>query len=170
MIMRIFTLLTLFLALTSFKAEDDHKFYVSTTIVAENTRTQSVEITIKVFTDDLELALEERNNLDGQINLGEEDENEEAGRMIESYVRDSFTMTFDGRELNWAYIGSETEYDLTYIYFEITPTPRFSALDISNKILLDQYDEQVNITHIQFSGWEQTLYFDKQIPEKVITR
>lgn len=168
--MRILFLLITAISFWSFSSENDHKFYVSNTVIAENPRTNSVEITIRIFTDDLENALESTFETESPLLLGEENESEEAERFLEEYIRENFKLDFNGHPSQLLYIGKEVEYDLCYVYFEIPITPQFNALKMQNSILLDLFEEQVNITHLRFSGWEQTIYFDSKMPEQVITR
>ena len=145
-----------------------HKFYVSTTIIEENNLSNTLEITMKIFTDDLESVLEK--NKGDALFLGDEKENEFADEWIEAYLKKFFQLKFNDRSYEMKFLGKEVEYDLTYLYFEIAPLPMFTSLEIQNKILMDLYPEQVNIVHLRFSGWEQTLMIDSKRPEIVVSR
>lgn len=149
-------------------AKSDHKFYVSTTIIELNAVTGTLEITVKLFTDDLEQALQI--NSTEPIRLGDEREHPKADEWTKEYVEKHFSVRFNSRDANWSYIGKEVEFDLTYVYFEIAPIPEFNVLDIKNELLFDQFEEQVNIIHLRFPSWRQTIMFDKQRPEITINR
>lgn len=147
---------------------DLHKFYVSTTIIEENILSNSIEITIKIFSDDLERVLEK--SATEPIFLGDEKENERAEEWIELYVKKHFNLEFNDRSFEMRYLGKEVEFDLTYLYFEIAPNPGFTSLKIRNSLMMDEFEEQVNIVHLRFSGWEQRLMIDAKRPEIVVSR
>ncbi len=164
--------LFLFLLMLPFfglNAEDDlHKFYVSTTIIEENILSNSIEITIKIFSDDLETVLQKSST--DPIFLGDEKENEHTDEWIEAYVKKHFNVEFNDRSFEMRYLGKEVEFDLSFLYFEIAPNPGFTSLKIRNTLMMDEFAEQVNIVHLRFSGWEQRLMIDSKRPEIVVSR
>lgn len=164
---RLFSLAFL-MVLPFFFSGDEHKFYVSTTIIHQNTISQSLEITIKLFSDDLENALQQFT--EEPIRLGDEREHSETEEWLQNYLQSCFSLHFNDRPVVLNYIGKEVEYDLTYVYFELLNIPEFNILNIKNEILFDQFEDQVNIVHLRIDGWEQTLMFDKQRPEILINR
>jgi hypothetical protein len=166
--MKRFFSLSILVVLPLFFSGDAHKFYVSTTIIHQNTINQTLEITIKLFTDDLENALQQFT--EEPIRLGDEREHPDTEKWLEEYLRDRFKLSFNDRPVVLSYIGKEVEYDLSYVYFELLNIPDFTILNIKNEILFDMFDDQVNIVHLRIDGWEQTLMFDKRRPEISINR
>lgn len=148
----------------------DHKFYVSTTIVEENQFTGSLEITLKLFTDDLEFALKGLERF--PLNIGFENQHPQAEVRVKEYVLANFDLSFNDKDGFYTlhYVGMETENDLTFVYFEISPIPEFQVLKVKNTIFHELFDEQVNIVHLRFSGWTQRLMIDKMRPEQIISR
>ena len=166
--MKYFLSLCLLLLSSFFLSGDDHKFYVSTTIIEQNTITNSLEITIKLFTDDLEQALEKSS--ESPMCLGDEREYKEADRLIEEYLREKLELSFNDRPVYPNFIGKEVEYDLTFVYFELLSIPEFDVLTLRDEIFFELFEEQVNIIHLKLDGWEQTLMLDKREPMRVINR
>ncbi len=136
-----------------------HKFYISKTIIEYNARTQLFEITTKLFTDDLDNALSQ---LAGrEIGLGTSQEDPEANRFLEDYMKRHFSLVMDGVQTEWRWVGKETDNDLTYCYMEIYRTPVFSSLKVQNDLLVSQFPDQQNIVDLSMSGSTQTLVFYK---------
>ena len=156
------------IAFPSFFSVDEHKFYVSTTIIEQNVQLNSLEITIKLFSDDLEQALQQYS--DEPIRLGDKREHEEAERWVEEYIRERLNLNFNDHPAHLTYIGKEIEYDLSYVYFELTAIPEFNVLTIDNQLFFDLFEEQVNIVHLRLDGWEKTLMLDRRQPELIINR
>ncbi len=132
-----------------------HKFYVSNTIIQENVQSGSLEITIKIFTDDLESALFYQEGRKVKLEMGRDTKHNDA---IRTYISQHFKL-MDGNNLVYvsSYVGHETELDLTYIYLEIPNWYQQSIFRIENSILFEIYPEQVNIINLKMNTWGQTF-------------
>lgn len=153
---RIFALLLLpmlFMLMAGMSSE--HKFYVSNTIIQENVLSGSLEITIKIFTDDLESALFYQEGHKVKLEMGRDVKHNDA---IRTYILQHFKL-MDGNNLVYpsSYVGHETELDLTFIYLEIPNWHQQSVFRIENTILFEVYPEQVNIINLKMNTWGQTF-------------
>lgn len=145
-----------------------HKFYVSRTLVNHNAQNQTLEITMDIFTDDLELALEKRA---GELmRLGDEREHTRADEFVEAYLQENFEIRIDDRKLEPLFIGKQVEFDLTYCYLEYGNVQDFHTLQIKNSLLCDTYDEQSNIVDLSVSGWNEKLLFTKDSPLQTVAK
>jgi hypothetical protein len=134
----------------------DHKFYVSNTIVEQNPRTGVLEITIKLFTDDLERAIQQ----DGHPNLRlTDDENQVTNAVIQSYLEKHFWLKFQSRLTPLIYVGQEVEADLTICYFELAQLPEFNFIEVKNNLLMEIFADQKNVVDLNINGKRQTLIF-----------
>jgi hypothetical protein len=131
-----------------------HKFYISKTIIEFNTRSQQFEITSKLFTDDLELALSQMNGK--TVKLEGDDGNDV---LVESYCKQHFKCAIDGVPMEWRWVGKEVENDLTFCYFELYRKPDFTAFSVTNDLLVAQFPDQQNIVDLSVMGNTQTLVF-----------
>ena len=134
-----------------------HKFYVSLCQVDHNQETGSLEITMKIFTDDLEYGI--TGSLD-YYGLGSVEEPNEADSLIFSYIRKNFEIQVDGRVTELEYIGKEVELDVTWCYIEIEGVKDPKEITISNRMLTEIYVEQVNIVNVTISGKTRGLLLD----------
>jgi hypothetical protein len=134
----------------------DHKFYFSNTLVEQNPRTGTLEITIKLFTDDLERALQQDGHPD--IRLDGNQGNEESSA-IRSYLEKHFQLKFQSRPTSLIYVGQEVEADLTICYFELAQLPEFNFIEVKNNLLIEIFPDQKNVIDIRLRGQQQTLIF-----------
>jgi hypothetical protein len=134
----------------------DHKFYFSNTLVEQNPRTGGLEITIKLFTDDFERALQK----DGhpEIRLTGETTNE-LSAAIQSYLESHFKLNFQSKATQLIYVGQEVEADLTICYFELAQLPEFNFIEVKNNIFMEIFPDQKNVVDISMKGQRQTLIF-----------
>ena len=121
-----------------------HPFHVSVTNVDYNASAQSVEITHKIFLNDLEYALREETGK--KINLTE-DENIDS--LIQKYLSANFSISINEKKYNPTYLGKEVQSDAIWFYQEITGIKSFSTVTVKNTVLLDHLDDQTNLINIK---------------------
>ncbi len=128
-----------------------HEFYVGLSDIVYNAETRTYEITIKVFTDDLELALTEMSGK--KILLDKKEQAEELDAMVFKYVESKFAVKAkNGTALTLQRIGRETEQDVTWIYLESAPMQPLNAAVVSNTMMMEIYEKQTHIVHITQGG------------------
>lgn len=145
-----------------------HKFYVSLTEIRYNETSSRIEVSMRIFPDDLDRALEERYGVD--THLASSLEPPEADSLVGEYLRAHFSVITDGREVAFTYLGKEPESDALWCYLESEPleaTP--PDLLIRNNLLMDQFEGQVNIIQVYAGDWNRGLLFTKQSPEGSLT-
>jgi hypothetical protein len=145
-------------------AHTRHDFHTSVTRMDFNPTEKSFEISIRVFTDDLERALSDDNK--GQkFTLTDQDKNDAA---VERYIRKHFALISpQNLKKPYAYIGKEREADATWIYVEIPFKEPLSGFSLQNDVLLDTFDDQTNLVNIKYLAQRKSYIFKKD--EKTMT-
>lgn len=134
-----------------------HPFYVSTTRISLNEQNQSIEITSKIFTDDLELALKE---FTGKAHFLDK---APADSVLEQYFLKNFNLVSSNKSLEHTFLGYEIKEDITYIYIEIEKVKKnLKEIEVINSLLLKSIENQKNIVNVQWSEYSETLLFDKR--------
>ncbi|GGD44706.1 hypothetical protein GCM10011361_09600 [Muriicola marianensis] len=154
--MNISKLLLLFLCplLLAFAA---HKFYVSVTQVEYYAPDQAIQITSRVFIDDLEKALLER--YDVELLLGTPEEVDDADDFIDRYLNSKFLVRVNGVPTAFYFLGKKVDNDILILFLEI---PNISldglkSIEIQNEVLMDVYEEQKNIVHFRFGDLKKSF-------------
>lgn len=132
-----------------------HPFYVTVCTIDHDAKTQALEITFKIFTEDLESALEEQTQ--ERLRLGSAHESANAGRYIQSYLKRNVMLQADGDTLAFSYVGKEIDVDETWCYVEVTNVPSVSKLTIRNSLLMEKFEAQQNIVHVKVGGKQKSL-------------
>jgi hypothetical protein len=131
-----------------------HKFYVSITQVDINNDSRKLEISARIFSDDLETTL--LSETGQKLRLGSEKEHPKADSILFSYIRTTLNIRQDGTLLDLVFIGKEVEADVTWIYLESkTGINIDKPLTISNEYLFQQFPDQKNLVNLKF-GKETT--------------
>lgn len=132
-----------------------HKFYASLAQLDYNEETKSLEVALRIFADDLELALTKRQGHAVYL-----DKTPNVAKAIRAYLQDRFEVRGrDGKvkELKW--VGMEAQVDSAWLYFEIPVAEGLDGAQLRNRILLEQYPEQVNTTILKTGGKQRDFIF-----------
>jgi hypothetical protein len=135
-----------------------HPLYVSITDAEYNSTEKSMEITSKIFLDDFEATLKKQysNSIDLFGNA-----TETTKQYIYQYLKHHLSYTIDGSASVYSIIGYERKKDAVWVYLEINgirTAPK--SISISNSILHDFSEKQINIVHCTVSGTEKSHKFN----------
>lgn len=134
-----------------------HKFYVSHYRI--DYKTSSLQVTAKIFTDDLEKAISTGSK---KYRINEQEQADTLNRVLFDYVKGHFRLKADGEMKALQWVGFETEADITWIYFEIPGLKKApSSLHIFCSSLTEIYDEQVNLFNIGVNDAKKTFFLNE---------
>lgn len=134
----------------SASVEMRHPFYVSVTEINHNRQAKSLEVTCKIFADDLEDIL--KKNYKTPIDLASKAQQATTDRLVNDYFTHHLFLVADGKPVKLSYVGFEKESESAYCYFEVSNVASLKKLDVSNSILQDLTNEQINIMHVTVNG------------------
>jgi hypothetical protein len=143
-----------------------HAYYVSVSEIYHNPKTQSLEITMKIFIDDLQLAIQEDGN--PQFMMPEEDSESGTSSAIAAYLEDRFIIDINRQPASQRFIGYEFEDDAVLCYIEIENVTSIDHIRVYNVIISEIYDAQINLTHFQYRGQLKSIKTTKSEPDGTI--
>ena len=133
-------LILFIIPLLSFTA---HKYYLSLTQIEYRSEKQSIQITINVFMNDIEVALNKDYNIDLKLDTKKELKDNDV--YFIKYLNDRLHFKVDNFSKKFNYIGKEYEGDLVFFYLEIENIKEVNSIEIENKILTKHFPEQQNL-------------------------
>jgi len=136
-----------------------HKYYVSVTKVEYVKEKESVQIISRIFIDDFEKLLRER--YDEKITLDVEDEISTVNMYIERYLKDKLQININDKFENFNFVGKEYDEDIIFCYLEIEGIKEIKSFEITNRILMDIFEEQENIIRTNINGKNKSLLLRK---------
>jgi hypothetical protein len=139
--------------LSSFSAL--HKYFVSVTDVEYVQATSSLQITSRLFIDDFEEVLQER--YDSSLKLDAKD----ADVYVEKYFRKKLLVEINNIKKSYTYIGKEFDGDMVHCYFEIENVSNIQSIKVTNKLLMDVFEGQQNITHVNVNNEKKSFLLMK---------
>lgn len=142
---------TFFLTVLLFGNSDIHPIHVSVTDVEYDAERKALEIVSHIFLDDLEKHIRLIKNepyLDVLNPKGDKTSND----LIKNYYKERFKLIVNGKEEDYNFLGYEHEGAAVYIYFELEKVKKLKSLTVRNEILLQLFDDQVNLVHVKVDG------------------
>jgi len=118
-----------------------------------------LEISMKIFIDDLELAIQKQGNV--EFKLDDENEKEIDRTTLKTYITDHFKIISNSKEVDLDFVGHEFDNDAILCYFEAKKIKKINVIEIENAILLEVYDDQINLSHFQYNGEMKSIKASK---------
>jgi len=136
-----------------------HPFYFSVAEIQYDAEDGTLEVAVKMFTDDLEQALETR--YQQVLNLGLPDQHPDAEVYLALYLKEQLTLRSQHHDLSQRYLGQEQEEDVTwcYVVVDLPEPPR--TLWIRNALLTDQFEAQRNLVHVRVGNHTESLLLQR---------
>lgn len=135
-----------------------HPFYVSVTEIVHNKTTGTVQVSVRIFFDDFEKALEKKYKKN--VNIIKPSNRKEIDDLIAAYIKDHLKVSANGKELELKYLGYEIEEDAAWCYFETAKVDSIKKLDVENDILFEQHTSQSNMIHVTINGKRKSTKLD----------
>jgi hypothetical protein len=132
-----------------------HRFHTTLTRIDYNAEQKLFEISIQLFTHDLEMLLKKRNSK--SINL---EKTAEIDKLIFNYLNENFVLTDKKGEtkiLKW--VGKETDADSVRIYLETDSSENPEGYKLKNTLFFESFPEQANIVVCRYDGKKADLLF-----------
>lgn len=148
---RIILLFIFFVAMTSMSL---HKFYVSVNQIDFVPKKKALEITSRIFIDDIDLALEKK--FGKKYYLGTSRETSESIDFLKKYLKEKFTIKINSQPKEIIFLGKEVEDNVLICYMTIKDVEKVNSLEIKNTILMELYDQQ-HIFHTNILGDKKSI-------------
>lgn len=145
------------LLLCSFSAIEAHKFYMAIFQVNYAPEKKMLQVTSRIFIDDLNMALEKKYGK--KTFLGSEKESNEDVTNLKKYFAEQLLFKVNGQVKPVLFLSKEIEGDLIICYCRVSDIPKIQSVEITNTILTHWNSEQQNILHFNAFGEKKTFLF-----------
>lgn len=144
----LFILLTMLAQPSFFTTDADHAFHLSKTDMVFQPKEKTLQITMHLFIDDLEMALEKQGKK--SLLVGTEKEKSGVNELIVKYLQQNFSLTINNKKTPYSFVGKETTTDrqALWIYLEVKNLKNITTLTVENKVLTDVHADQKNMVQV----------------------
>ena len=127
-----------------------HPFYVSVTEINHNARSQEVEISCRIFYDDLERTLEKQYHT--HVDIVKPADKTKMNQLLNDYIKKHLIVKADGKQLALSYVGYEIQEDAAWTYFEVKGINKVKKFEVHDDLLFTEHPEQINMLHVTVGG------------------
>jgi len=145
-----------------------HPIHLSVSEINYNEKDKALQITSRIFLDDLELSI--RNQLkQPDLDLLEPGTGLTTEQLISNYVLKNFTVKLDGKLQKLNFLGFEREDPAVICYIEIENVKKFKTIEVKNEVIMETHDDQSNLIHITYKGPVKSLRLMRDKSSDVLT-
>lgn len=158
------TLLFLFLNLSSL-----HPIHLTVTNIEYNIDSKKINISFRIFANDLEQILNSNNNT--ILNIGKKNELKRTNEYINEYILNHFSLKIDNYEIkSRKYTLKKRELkDLTlWLNYSVDFSQKITKIEIFNSLLTDLYKDQKNLLIFTYKNKQTPLQFNSKQQYKTI--
>lgn len=149
-----------YLIVSFFSLSSIHDYHTSLIEINYNPKNKSLEVSIRLFSDDLELAL---TKLNGGKKITLDSKTEVIEPLLELYIKKNFAIVSPNKEVKKIkYYGKEKEAEATWVYVEVLDCAQIKDFTLFNTILIDLFSDQNNLVNIIYPSLKKTLVFDNK--------
>jgi hypothetical protein len=140
-----------------------HPFYVSVSEIRIDTQKSTLNVSCRMFTDDLENALTKVYN--NKFDLLKSLDDRTVRKYMDEYFQKRFSIGIAGTLQILSFVGMEKEDEALWCYWESTNFKTLGNITVTNTLLYDFLPDQINIIHLYVNAERQSARLVN--PEKV---
>jgi hypothetical protein len=134
-----------------------HKFYMAIYQINYAPEKKMLQITSRIFIDDLNKALEKKYSK--KVFLGADNESVESVDLLKKYLAENLSLKVNGQSRAMNFLSHELDGDVLVCYLSIKDVSKINTLEIYNSVLTDWVSEQQNIVHVTAFGIKKSFLF-----------
>jgi hypothetical protein len=150
----------------SVSAFEVHKFYMAIFQVNYTPEKKMLQITSRIFVDDLNLALEKKYGK--KVYLGSEKESADDQGVLKKYFSENLQIKVNGQSKPVVFLSKELDGDVLICYCRVTDIAKLHSAEITNTLLTHWNSEQQNILHFTAFGEKKTVLFTSSNKTEVL--
>lgn len=135
-----------------------HPFFVSVIEINHNTKEATVEISVRVFTEDLEKTLQKYATV--RVDIVSPANKDFLDKQISNYLSQKIKLKINGQPVVFTYLGHEIQKESVWSYLEIPKIAVIKKIEIDCTLLYDFEKEQSNIIHVKGKNMDKSFKLD----------
>lgn len=137
-----------------------HKYYISLTKIEYKKENQTIQVTMRIFIDDLQQTI--NTTYHKNLELALPNESKGIDTIINNYITGKFKVKVNAIEKEYFYLGKEYEDDVVYLYLELKNIKTINSIEIKNNMLMEIFSDQKNIIKLNIDNKKKTFFLTRQ--------
>jgi hypothetical protein len=135
-----------------------HPFYVSVTEIRHDAASNELQVSCRIFSDDLENVLKKQSKQ--SVDIIHPVNRTQTDSLVAGYLNKHLFLTIDGKAVRLHYIGYKIEEEAAWCFLEAENLPRFKKIHVKDDILYTEHPNQINMIHVILNGERKSTKLD----------
>ncbi|MBN8576093.1 MAG: hypothetical protein J0L66_04090 [Cytophagales bacterium] len=144
-----------------------HPVHLSVTEITYSEKDKALQITARIFLDDLEESIRNQRNEPALDLLNPKGITSQ--QLIKEYLQKTISVKLDGKMQRLNFLGFEEEDPAVVCYLEIENVKKFKTIEVRNEVIMDLHHDQSNIVHVTYKGPVKSFRLLRSKPSEEIT-
>jgi hypothetical protein len=145
-----------------------HPIHVSIAEVDHNAEAKALQITLRIFVDDLELSIRNRINAP-EMDLLEPGGTKTTDALVSEYLAEVLKLKVDKKAVKTRYLGHEIEGPAMICYIEVENIKKFKTIEVTNRAIMETHEDQSNLVNVNYKEKVKSLRLTNEKPTGSVT-
>lgn len=123
-----------------------HPFYVSVTEIKHDAAKNELQVSCRIFADDLENVLKKQSRL--AVDIIHPANRTQTDSLVAGYLNKHLVITVDGKAVKLHYLGYKIEEEAAWCFLEVENIRPFKQVHVKDDILYSEHPNQINMIHV----------------------
>lgn len=128
-----------------------HPIHISVTEINYSEKDKALQLTTRLFIDDLELAIRKQVG-NSELDILEPPAGTTTDQLVKDYLANHLLIRVDGKLAKTNYLGSEREDVALVCYLELPGIKKMKRLDVRYDAIMEIHDDQSNLVHVTYKS------------------
>jgi hypothetical protein len=140
-----------------------HPLHVSVTEIKFDPKDKELEITIRIFLDDLEEAIRQERKLP-TLDITNPGAGQTTDQLVSTYLSTRLTTKVDNKAVGIKYLGHEIDGDAIVVYAYSPGVKKIRSIGVYHSTITEVYEDQSNLVHITLGEKTRSLRLMRDTP------
>lgn len=145
-----------------------HPIHISVTEINYNEKSKSLQITSRIFVDEMELGVRSQRK-EPELDILEPKNGVTTKQLVSNYLNAHFKVRIDGKPAKINFLGQEKE-DISFVcYLEIENIKKLKTIEVFDDLITEIHDDQSNLVHITYKAPVKSARLTRENTSEVFT-
>ncbi len=145
-----------------------HPIHISVTEINYNEKSKSLQITTRIFVDEIELGVRTQRK-EPELDILEPKNGVTTKQLLANYLHAHFKIKIDGKPAKINFLGHEKE-DISFVcYLEIENIKKLKTIEVFNDIITEIHEDQSNLVHVTYKAPVKSARLTRENVSEVFT-
>lgn len=143
-----------------------HPVHISVTEIDYSEKDKALQITSRIYIDDLELAIQKELN-QPELDIMAPKNGSTTDKLVTDYLNKHVRVKLDGKYQKLNYLGHEVEEAAIICYLEIENVKKVKSLEVFDDVITAIHSDQSNLVHVTYKSPVKSTRLTGEKPSEV---